>query len=50
MKQIPGTDVPAVEAERQQIRDKYAAVQTTIDEAESSDELLTIVNSIKEIT
>ena len=50
MKQIPGTDVPAVEAERQLIRDKYAAVQTSIDAAESSDELLTIVNSIKEIT
>lgn len=48
MKQIPGTDVQAIEAERQLVRDKYAVVQTNIDAAASSDELLTIVNSIKE--
>jgi len=45
MKQIPGTDVAAVEAERQTIRDKYTTIQTTIDAAENSNELLNIVNS-----
>jgi hypothetical protein len=45
MKQIPGTDVQSVEAERQTIRDKYATIQTTIDEAENSNELLNIVNN-----
>lgn len=50
MKQIPGTDVPAVEAERQTIRDRYTAIQTDIDAAQSSDDLLAIVNSIKETT
>ena len=45
MKQIPGTDAAAVEAERQLIRDKYATIQTTIDAAQSSDELLNLVNS-----
>lgn len=34
-KQIPGTDVAAVEAERQVIRDKYAAIQTKIDAAKT---------------
>lgn len=47
MKQIPGTDVQAVEAERQLVRDKYAAIQSNIDLAETSDELLAIVNGIK---
>lgn len=47
MKQIPGTDVQAVEAERQLIRDKYATIQTAIDAAENSDELLTIVNTME---
>lgn len=32
-KQIPGTDATAIEAERQAIRDKYAAIQTEIDAA-----------------
>jgi hypothetical protein len=45
MKQIPGTDAQAVEAARQTIRDKYAEIQTTIDEAENSNELLNIVNN-----
>jgi hypothetical protein len=45
MRQIPGTDVAAVEAERQLIRDKYTTIQTAIDAAEDSDQLLTIVNS-----
>jgi hypothetical protein len=46
MKQIPGTDIQAIEAERQSIRDKYAEIQTTIDEAQDSDTLLTIVQNI----
>lgn len=33
MKQIPGTDVAAVEAERQAIRDKYAVLQEQMDAA-----------------
>jgi hypothetical protein len=46
MKQIPGTDVQAVEAERQTIRDRYAAIQTQIDAANSVDTLTTIVRSL----
>lgn len=38
-KQIPGTDVVKVEAERQGIRDKYAAIQAEIDAAASPDEI-----------
>lgn len=44
MKQIPGTDVQAVEAERQLIRDKYATMQTEIDNSATVDELTTIIN------
>jgi hypothetical protein len=33
VKQIPGTDVKAVEAKRQKIRDKYVKVQVAIDAA-----------------
>ena len=40
-KQIPGTDMAAVEAERQVIRDKYAVVQTQIDAATTPDEIKT---------
>lgn len=32
-KQIPGTNVAAIESARQAIRDKYAALQNTIDAA-----------------
>jgi hypothetical protein len=46
MKQIPGTDVVAVEAQRQSIRDKYAEIQTTIDEATDADSLLVIVQTL----
>jgi hypothetical protein len=45
MRQIPGTDTQAAEADRQAIRDRYAQMQTQIDAAQTSDELLTIVNS-----
>lgn len=41
MKQIPGTDPTAVEAERQVIRDKYAVVQTQIDAVTTPDEIKT---------
>lgn len=37
--QIPGTDFAAAEAERQAIRDKYAAVQAAIDAASSPEEI-----------
>jgi hypothetical protein len=46
MKQIPGTDVQAIEAERQLIRDKYAEIQTNIDAAETDNELLFIVQNL----
>ena len=38
-KQIPGNDPAEVEAERQAIRDKYAAVQEQIDAAATPDEI-----------
>jgi hypothetical protein len=46
MKQIPGTDVQAIEAERQLIRDKYTTIQESIDSALDSTELSTILNSM----
>jgi hypothetical protein len=45
MKQIPGTDVPAVEAQRQAIRDKYAELQSSIDSAENPDALLAVIQN-----
>ena len=39
MKQIPGADATAAEVARQEIRDKYAAVQTEIDAAVTPDEI-----------
>ena len=41
MKQIPGADTDAAEAARQEIRDKYAAVQDAIDGAATPDEIKT---------
>lgn len=38
-KQIPGTDAAAVEAERQAIRQKYAAMQADIDAAASVEQI-----------
>ena len=38
-KQIPGTSAIEAEAARQEIRDKYAAIQTEIDAAEDSDQI-----------
>jgi hypothetical protein len=39
MKQIPGTSATEAEAARQEIRDKYAAIQTEIDAAEDPDQI-----------
>ena len=41
MKQIPGVDAQEAEAQRQAIRDKYAAIQQDIDAAETPDEIKT---------
>jgi hypothetical protein len=47
MKQIPGTDVQAVEAERQIIREKYAEIQSSIDAATDAETLQSLVAAIK---
>ena len=39
IKQIPNTDVQAVEAARQAVRDKYADIQLAIDAATTPDEI-----------
>lgn len=39
MKQIPGADAKAAEAARQEIRDKYAAIQDAIDAAASPEDI-----------
>lgn len=44
MKQIPGTDIQAIEAKRQLIRNKYTTIQESIDSALDSTELSTILN------
>jgi hypothetical protein len=43
MKQIPGIDAQQVEAARQAIRDKYAALQSQMDAAQSVDELKSLL-------
>lgn len=43
MKQIPGIDVQAVEAQRQAIREKYAQLQVQMDAAQTIDELKTLL-------
>lgn len=43
MKQIPGTDVAAVEAQRQVVRDKYAVVQSQIDAATTPEAIKTVL-------
>lgn len=45
MKQIPGTDVQAVEAQRQAIRDKYATLQSNIDAAEDAEALRALIQN-----
>lgn len=39
MKQIPGADTAAIEAQRQAIRDKYAGIQTQIDAAVTPEDI-----------
>ena len=46
MKQIPGNDAVEAEAARQAIRDKYATIQTNIDNATNADALKTILDNI----
>lgn len=46
MKQIPGNDAAAAEAERQKIRDKYAALQIQMDAATTADELKNLLPQV----
>lgn len=39
MKQIPNTDVQAVEAQRQAVRDKYTEMQAAIDAASTVEQI-----------
>jgi len=43
MKQIPGANNAAVEAQRQAIRDKYAVLQTQMDNATTVDQLKSLL-------
>lgn len=43
MKQIPGTDIQAIEAQRQAIRDKYAQLQVQMDSAQTIDKLKSLL-------
>ena len=44
MKQIPGVDAQAAEAARQEIREKYAAMQIAINSANSPEEIKAVIN------
>lgn len=46
MKRLPGKDAAEAEAGRQVVREKFAEVQTSIDAAQSADELKAIINAI----
>jgi len=46
MKQIPGNDAVEAEAARQAIRDKYATIQTNIDETADVESLTTLVGEL----
>jgi hypothetical protein len=46
MKQIPGNDAAAAEAERQKIRDKYAALQTQMDAAQTPEQLKSLMPQV----
>lgn len=39
MKQIPGSDVQAIEAERQAVREKYSEMQIAIDNASNVEQI-----------
>jgi hypothetical protein len=43
---IPTTDLDAVEAQRQAVRDRYAEIQSAIDSASSAEELKSIAESL----
>lgn len=47
-KQIPGNDAAAAETARQEIRDRYAAIQRNIDSAPGVNELKLIVELMKQ--
>lgn len=46
MKQIPGKDAAAAEAERQKIRDKYTVMQAKMDAAQTVEELKALLPSV----
>ena len=46
MKQIPGVDAQAAEATRQEIRDKYAALQTQMDAAQTPEQLKSLMPQV----
>ena len=46
MKQIPDVDATEAEASRQAIRDKYATIQTNIDETADVESLTTLVGEL----
>ena len=46
MKQIPGADAAAAEAERQKIREKYAALQAQMDAAQTPEELKALMPGV----
>lgn len=48
MKRLPETDFDVIEAERQLVRDKYAAIQNDIEQAESADDLFIIVRQLRD--
>jgi hypothetical protein len=43
MKQIPGTDIQAIEVQRQAIRDKYAQLQAQMDSAQTVEALKALI-------
>lgn len=46
-RQIPGTDVQAVEAQRQGVRDKFAQAQAAIDAAQTPAELVVVLDGFE---
>ncbi len=45
-KQIPGTDLQEIEAERQAVREKYTAMQSEIDAAQTPEQLKAALSGI----
>lgn len=46
MKQIPGVDAQVAEAARQEIRDKYVALQTQMDAAQTPEQLKSLMPQV----